>query len=165
MESHEDDLTGAPEGASHDADTLEGGAADAASLIESVVVRDRPRDPATQAEIAAIRERAMLAAKVAADAKGEDVKLLDMQDVVTYTDFLVLSTGKNVRLTKHIAEDVAFKLKQEFKIMPAGVEGVGGGEWILMDYMDFIVHVFTPEARDFYRLDVLWKSAPAEVIE
>ncbi len=46
--------------------------------------------------------------------------------------------------------------------MPAGVEGVGGGEWILMDYLDFIVHVFTPEARDFYRLDVLWKSAPVE---
>ena len=164
MDLHEDKLPGALE----DADTLEGGAADAASLIEAVVVRDRPRDAVTVAEIAAIRERAVLAAKVASDAKGEDVKLLDMQDVVTYTDFLVLCTGKNVRLTKHIADEVAFKIKQEFKLLPAGTEGVGGGEWILLDYLDFIVHVFTPEARDFYRLDVwnvLWKSAPSEVVE
>ena len=161
MDVHEDNLSGSPD----DADTLEGGAADAASLIEAVTVRDRPRDPATEAEIAAIRERAVLAAKVASDAKGEDVKLLDMHDLVTYTDYLVLCTGKNVRLTKHIADDVAFKIKQEFKILPAGTEGVGGGEWILLDYLDFMVHVFTPEARDFYRLDVLWKSAPSEVIE
>jgi ribosome-associated protein len=161
MDLNEETLSSAPD----DADTLEGGAADAASLIEAVVGRDRPRDAVTEAEIAAIRKRAVLAAKVASDAKGEDVKLLDMQDVVTYTDFLVLCTGKNVRLTKHIADDVAFKIKQEYKILPAGVEGVGGGEWILMDYLDFIVHVFTPEARDFYRLDVLWKSAPSEVVE
>ena len=106
-----------------------------------------------------------LAAKAASDAKAEDVKILDMQELVTYTDFLVSAPARNARLTKRIAEDVAFKLKQEYKILPSGTEGVGEGEWILLDYLDFMVHVFTPEAREFYRLDVLWKSAPVEDVE
>ena len=58
---------------------------------------------------------------------------------------------------------MGFKLKQEFKILPSGIEGVGGRRVDPLDYLDFIVHVFTPEAREFYRLDVLWKSAPVEV--
>jgi ribosome-associated protein len=60
---------------------------------------------------------------------------------------------------------VGFKLKQKEGLLPAGSEGVGAGEWILLDYLDFMVHVFTPEARGFYRLDVLWKRAPAETVE
>ncbi len=58
-----------------------------------------------------------------------------------------------------------FKLKEAYGWLPSAPVGSGGGDWILLDYLDFIVHIFTPEAREFYRLDVLWKQAPAESIE
>jgi len=144
---------------------LAGGPADAETFIEAVVSGDRGRDAATVAAIELIHERARLAARAASGVKAEDVKVLDMHELVTYTDFLVLCTGRNVRLAKRIADEVAFKLKEEYKILPAGTEGVGGGEWILLDYLDFMVHVFTPVAREFYRLDVLWKRAPYEAVE
>jgi ribosome-associated protein len=140
-------------------------AGDASSLMEAATRRDRRRDPATPVDIETIHERASLAARAAASVKAEEVKILDMHELVTYTDYLVLGTGRNVRLTKRIAGEVSFRLKQEEGLLPAGSEGVGDGEWILLDYLDFMVHVFTPEARDFYRLDVLWKRAPAEMIE
>ncbi len=127
--------------------------------------RDRRRDSDAPVDLETIHERALLAARAAAGVKAEEVKILDMHELVTYTDFLVLCTGRNARLTRRIAEEVSFKLKQEYGILPAGREGAGSGEWILVDYLDFMVHVFTPEARDFYRLDVLWKQAPAESVE
>lgn len=96
--------------------------------------------------------------------KADDVKILDMHGVVTYTDFLVLCTGRNARLTRRIAEEVAFTLKGQADVRAIGTEGLAGGEWILLDFIDFIVHVFTPKARDFYRLDVLWKQAPVETV-
>jgi ribosome-associated protein len=146
-------------------DVPELNAAEAASLIEAATRRDRRRDPASPVDLETIHERARLAAAAASSVKAEDVKILDMHELVAYTDYLVICTGRNVRLTKRIAEEVSFKLKQETRILPAGSEGAGDGEWVLLDYLDFMVHVFTPEARDFYRLDVLWKSAPAETIE
>jgi len=135
------------------------------SLLEAATRRERPRDPDAPVDLETIHERALLAARAAAGVKAEDVKILDMHELVTYTDFLVVCTGRNARLTRRIAEEVSFKLKQEEGILPAGNEGAGGGEWILVDYLDFMVHVFTPEARDFYRLDVLWKQAPVETVE
>jgi ribosome-associated protein len=171
MNVPEGDAIDAPDRGSVDAGDREavdaGGreAIDPAAVIEAMARRDRQGDAPPPVDIETIHERARLAARVASDVKGEDVKILDMHELVTYTDFLVLSTGRNVRLTKRIAEDVAFKLKQAEGIIPAGTEGIGDGEWILLDYLDFMVHVFTPEAREFYRLDVLWKRAPAETIE
>jgi ribosome-associated protein len=140
-------------------------AGDASSRLEAATRRERPRDPAAAVDIEAIRQRARLAARAAVGVKAEDVKILDMHELVTYTDFLVVCTGRNVRLTKRIADEVAFKLKQEEGLLPAGTEGIGGAEWILLDYLDFMVHVFTPEAREFYRLDVLWKRAATETVE
>jgi ribosome-associated protein len=140
-------------------------AGDPSSLLEAATRRDRRRDPVAPVDIETIHERALLAARAAAGVKAEEVKILDMHELVSYTDFLVLCTGRNARLTRRIAEEVGFRLKQEMGILPAGNEGAGSGEWILVDYLDFMVHVFTPEARDFYRLDVLWKQAPAEVVE
>ncbi len=140
-------------------------AGDPSSLLEAATRRERPRDPDAPVDLETIHQRALLAARAAAGVKAEDVKILDMHELVTYTDFLVLCTGRNARLTRRIAEEVTFKLKQEDGILPAGREGAGSGEWILVDYLDFMVHVFTPEARDFYRLDVLWKQAPAESVE
>jgi ribosome-associated protein len=124
----------------------------------------RERLASAPVDLAAIRQRAFTAAKAASDVKAEEVKVLDMHELVTYTDFLVLCTGRNARLTRRIAEEVSFRLKAEAGVLPVGTEGAAGGEWILLDFLDFIVHVFTPQAREFYRLDVLWKQAPAETI-
>ena len=133
--------------------------------LESLEKRERPQ-PAEGApvDLAAIHDRAMIAAKAAVDVKADDVKILDMHELVTYTDFLMLATGRNARLTKRIAEEIGFKLKKEVGILPMGSEGTAAGDWILLDYADFVVHVFTPEAREFYRLDVLWKQAPVETV-
>ena len=133
--------------------------------LESLEHRARPAARGTPADLAAIHERALLAARAAVDLKGEEVRILAMHDIVTYTDYLVLCTGRNTRLTKRIAEEVGFKLKAEAGLMPMGTEGATAGDWILLDYLDFVVHVFTPEAREFYRLDVLWKQAPVETVE
>lgn len=123
----------------------------------------RPRDVDTSQED--VRRQVLLAARVAVDFKAEDVRVLDMRDLVSYTDYLVVCTGRNVRLTKRIAEEVELRLKAEAGLLPAGTEGFAQGQWILLDFMDFIVHIFTPEAREFYRLDVLWKQAPVETVE
>ena len=127
-------------------------------------LENRERPATSPADLEVIHERALLAAHTAVEMKGEDVCILDMHELVSYTDYLVLCTGRNVRLTHHIFEEIGFQLKQKYGLLPKGVEGASSGEWILMDFMDLIVHVFTPEARDFYRLDVLWKQAPVESI-
>ena len=128
------------------------------------ILEKRERLASTPIDLEAIRQRALLAAKAASDVKADEVKILDMHELVTYTDFLVLCTGRNARLTRHVAEEVAFRLKTEAGVLPVSTEGAGGGEWILLDFLDFIVHIFTPKAREFYRLDVLWKQAPVEAV-
>ena len=133
--------------------------------LEGLARRARVSVPVSPEDLEAIHSRALLAAKAAAQVKAEDVRVLGMHQLVSYTDYLVLSTGRNSRLTRRISEEVGFRLKQEVGLVPTGVEGADSGEWILMDYLDFVVHIFTPEAREFYRLDVLWKQAPAEDVE
>jgi ribosome-associated protein len=126
--------------------------------------RERGRPGGSTVDLRAIHEEVLLAAKAALDVKAEDVKVLDMHELVTYTDFMVLCTGRNTRLTRRIAEEVAHQVKIGSGRLPLGTEGSSAGEWILLDFLDFVVHVFTPNAREFYRLDVLWKRAPAEDI-
>ncbi len=133
--------------------------------LQGLAERERPTVPGSDEELALIHSRALLAASAAAGVKAEEVKVLDMHQLVTYTDYFVLCTGRNTRLTRRIAEEVNFKLKRDAGILPAGSEGTASGEWILLDYLDFVVHVFTPAAREFYRLDVLWKQAPVEAVE
>jgi ribosome-associated protein len=84
-----------------------------------------------------------------------------MSEAVTYTDFFVVISGANPRQTKAIAEEIQRGLRDE-RLRPAGVEGDREGEWVLLDYLDVVVHVFTPAARDFYRLAALWGDVPRE---
>jgi ribosome-associated protein len=101
------------------------------------------------------------AAASAADAKkAKDIVVLDMRGLVTYTDYLVVCTGHTPRQTKAISEEVRRSLKDALGVTPRRAEGEREGEWILLDYLDAVVHVFTPQARDFYRLDRLWRAAP-----
>jgi ribosome-associated protein len=107
-------------------------------------------------------------AGVALDKKGRDVVVLDMRGVVSYTDFLVIATGNTERQTKAIEESIYQELKHGEagpKRVPERVEGAAEARWILMDYLDAVVHVFTPAARDYYRLETLWGEVPALEVE
>lgn len=96
-----------------------------------------------------------------ADAKqAEDLVALDMRGLVGYTDFLVICTARNERLAKAIHDEVHQRLKRDDSRLPATVEGEGAGRWVLMDYLDCVFHVFVPELRERYRLEVLWGEAP-----
>jgi ribosome-associated protein len=88
--------------------------------------------------------------------------ILDMRGLVAYTDYVLVCTGQTPRQTKAIAEEVRLQLKQRFGQVARKVEGEREGEWVLIDLLDLVVHVFTPEARDFYRLDRLWREAPQQ---
>lgn len=91
--------------------------------------------------------------------KAEDMTVLDIGAVSSFTEQFIICSGTNVRQTQAIAEAVEEELRQAgFK--PLGVEGRQHGEWILMDYGDFIVHIFAPEQREHYGLERLWRNAP-----
>ena len=109
-------------------------------------------------------QSAELARRIAAivDAKlGEDLIALDVRTLVSYTDFLVICSARNERQAKAIHDEVHERLKKEDGRLPARVEGVADGRWVLMDYLDCVLHVFVPELRDRYRLEQLWGEAPA----
>jgi len=93
------------------------------------------------------------------DKKAEDVTVLDLRAAASFTDFFVIMTGLNSRQTAAVAEAVERALKS-LGIRPIGVEGASRGEWILIDYGFFLVHVFSPAARDYYALEKLWGDAP-----
>lgn len=96
-----------------------------------------------------------------ADAKqAADIVVLDMRGMVAYTDFLVLCTARNQRQAKAIHDEVRETMKRDEGLAPDHVEGEREAEWILVDYLDAILHVFSPEARDYYRLETLWGEAP-----
>jgi ribosome-associated protein len=110
-------------------------------------------------------ELAETIATQAADKKAVDVVELDVREVVGYTDFFLVCSGNTARQTKAIHDGIYQTLKDEHDLLPRRVEGVAEARWILMDYLDVIVHIFTPEARDFYRLEQLWGEVPARAME
>jgi ribosome-associated protein len=98
------------------------------------------------------------AVRAALDKKAVDVVVLDLRHTPAFTDFFVLCSGHNQRQVKAIADAVEEALKAA-KVRPAHVEGYDRAEWILMDYFSFIVHVFSPQTREFYSLERLWGDA------
>jgi ribosome-associated protein len=110
-------------------------------------------------------EQARRIAALAQDKLARDVVILDMRPVCTYTDYFVIATGNNPRQTKAIWDEVHGRLKHDGRMLPRSVEGEQEGTWIIADYLDVVLHVFTPEARDFYRLEDLWDDVPHESLE
>lgn len=90
--------------------------------------------------------------------KATNVVVLNLRKTSAFTDYFVLCTGQNVRQVTAIADAVEHALRER-KLRPAHVEGYDRAEWVLMDYFDLIVHIFTPSTRDFYALDRLWGQA------
>ena len=102
-------------------------------------------------------------AAIASDKKAMDIRVLDVRGVVSYTDYFVICSGNTERQTKAIHDAVYEDLKRE-GLLPRRVEGARESSWVLMDYLDVVVHIFTPEARSFYRLEHLWGEAPARSV-
>jgi ribosome-associated protein len=107
---------------------------------------------------------AQLVAGYAADVKAIDPVELDLRGVLGYTDYFVIATGNTDRQAKAIHDRIHEGLKKEHGLLPRRVEGLAEARWILMDYLDVIVHIFTPDARDFYRLEHLWGEATSRAV-
>ena len=107
---------------------------------------------------------AELVARYAADVKAIDLVELDLRDVLGYTDYFVICSGNTDRQTKAIHDRIHQGMKNEHGVLPRRVEGLTEARWILMDYLDVVVHVFTPDAREFYRLEQLWGEAPKRAV-
>ncbi len=110
-------------------------------------------------------EQARQIAALAQEKLAEDVVILDMRPVCTFTDFFVICTGRNARQTAAIWDQVHGVMKQERGLIPRSADGVQEGTWILADYLDVVLHVFTPEARSYYKLEDLWGDVPAVQLE
>ena len=96
-----------------------------------------------------------------ADSKAaSEIVVLDMRGLVSYTDFLTICTARNERQARAIADEAKLLLKQEQKLLPAGSEAAESAGWIVLDYLDCVLHVFTEEARQRFQLEDLWREAP-----
>jgi ribosome-associated protein len=103
-------------------------------------------------------------AALAADRKAADIVELDLRGIIGYADYFVVCSGNTERQTKAIHDAIYEGMKHEHGVVPRRVEGLPEARWILMDYLDVVVHVFTPELRRYYRLEQLWGEAPARAV-
>jgi ribosome-associated protein len=99
-------------------------------------------------------------AAIADAKKAEDLVVLDMRELVAYTDFLVICTARSERQARAIVDEVRVRVKRETGLLPGGLDGGGEAGWTILDYLDCVLHVFTPEARERYALGDLWRDAP-----
>ena len=104
------------------------------------------------------------AAELAVDRKATDLLVLDLRGISDATDYFFLLSGTSDMHVRSIAEHVIEELKKE-GVRPSHVEGLRTGRWVLIDYIDFVIHVFHPAAREFYQLERLWGDAPAYALE
>ncbi len=103
-------------------------------------------------------------ARYAADVKAEDLVELDLRGVLGYTDYFVICTGRSDRQVKAIHDRILEGMKKDHGVLAQRVEGLAEAHWVLLDYLDVVVHVFTPETREFYGLERLWGEVPARAV-
>ena len=116
--------------------------------------------PAQEDELDQIRQWAITAARTAASKKGDETLVLDVSEVLAITEVFVITSASNDRLVKAIAEDVERVLKEDGGPSPIRIEGLSDAQWVLMDYGDFVVHVFLDAVRRYYDLERLWADVP-----
>jgi ribosome-associated protein len=110
-------------------------------------------------------EQARRIAGIAQDKLADDVVILDMRPVCVFTDFFVVCSGRNPRQVKSIWDEVHARLKQDERLLPRAVDGERESTWIVADYLDVVLHVFTPDQRSYYRLEDLWGDVPNVELE
>jgi ribosome-associated protein len=118
-------------------------------------------DRAIRLELPSTLERA---SELAADRKGADMLVMDLRGISNATDYFLVVSGTSDMHVRAIAEHIIEELKKE-GVRPSHVEGLRTGRWVLIDYIDFVIHVFHPAARDFYQLERLWGDAPTLALE
>ena len=104
-------------------------------------------------------------AEIASEKLAQDIRVFDLREIVSYTDYFVICSGGTERQTKAIHDAIYQELKDAHGRLPRRVEGLTESRWILMDYLDAVIHVFTPDARSYYRLEQLWGDAPSQTVE
>lgn len=112
------------------------------------------------AEELGARECVILAAQAADEKKATDIMVQDVRELVSVTDYFVIATAANNRQVDAIIDEIEEQLREKGGVKPIHREGMDTGTWALLDYGNFVVHVFQPEARDYYRLEQLWNDAP-----
>lgn len=115
--------------------------------------------PVERTKFEDLDEELQLAIRCAADKKAEKMVGLDLRPVASFTEFFVLCSGTNQRQVQAIADEISEQLKKQLNRKPIRIEGYAAAEWVLLDYGDFVFHVFEKEARDFYDLERLWRDA------
>ncbi len=109
-------------------------------------------------------DMAAVMADLAADRKALDIVQLDLRGMIGYADYFLICTGRTDRQTRAIHDAIHEGMKAR-GVLPRRIEGVPESKWILMDYLDVVVHVFTPDTREYYRLEQLWGEAPSVAVE
>lgn len=104
-------------------------------------------------------EEVQLAIQCADDKKAARITVLDLRSIASFTEYFVIADGANQRQVQAIADEINEQLKKQSGRRPVRIEGYKGAEWVLLDYGDFVVHLFNKEARDFYDLERLWRDA------
>ena len=118
--------------------------------------------PAARSRLSSSTERAGIAARAAADKLGTDILVLEVGEIISITEVFVIVSANNTRQVRTIVEEIelAIKVLDDDEEGPHSVEGLQDASWVLMDYGDFIVHVFLAETRSYYDLERLWADAP-----
>ena len=115
--------------------------------------------PLARTKFEELDEHLQLAIKCAADKKAEKMVALDLRPVASFTEFFVICSASNQRQVQAIADEISEQLKKQHSQKPIRIEGYNSAEWVLLDYGDFVVHIFDKDARDFYDLERLWLDA------
>jgi ribosome-associated protein len=100
-----------------------------------------------------------LAVECAADKKASDMVVLDLRQIASFAEFFIIASGANQRQVQAISDEIEEQLKKQLSTRPVRIEGYSTAEWVLMDYGDFIVHIFNEKSREFYDLERLWRDA------
>jgi len=119
----------------------------------------RPSKKTGEHPLTQLPEELQQAVRAAFSKKASHLVVLDLRQGDAFTGFFVICAGQNARQVQAIVDAIEEALRKSTQRKPSHVEGYGGSDWVLLDYFDFIVHVFTPDAREFYALERLWGSA------
>ena len=135
-----------------------------ASVLEVAIVDPKPSETDPPTTPATSLELALAAAQVAADNRGEEIKVLDMRDLTPVFDYFVIATGNNRRQLHAISEEIDHRLEDDLGEERMGIEGYAESRWILLDYGSIVVHLFDAETREFYAIEDLWTDAKPVVL-
>jgi ribosome-associated protein len=113
----------------------------------------------TQTPFTELDENVQLAIRCASEKKAMGIVALDLREIASFAEFFVICSGANQRQVQAISDEINEQLKKELRARPVRIEGYNGAEWVLLDYGDFIVHIFDKDAREFYDLERLWRDA------